>query len=108
MEYYISDWVWLEAKTLNGQLLVKATQPMAKLDSKRFRPFCVTETVRHAAYCLDIPVTWKQKGKHDMFHEAYLSPHHGLVFDNVITKPEIIDGEEVFEVERILDSKKVG
>ena len=43
-----------------------------------------------------------------MFHKAHLSPHHGPVFDNSIARPEIIEGEEVFEVEQILDSKKIG
>ena len=61
-----------------------------------------------AAYCLNILEAWKQKGKHNVFHESNLSPHHGPVFDSTITKPEVIDREEVFEVECILDSKKVG
>ena len=68
----------------------------------------MTALVGTAAYCLNIPAAWKQKGKHDIFYKAHLSPHHGPVFNSTIAKPEIIDGEEVFEVEHILDSKKVG
>ena len=108
MDYHVGDWVWLEAKTRDGQPLVKTTHPMAKLDSKRFGPFKITAIVGQAAYRLDIPVAWKCKGKHDIYHETYLSPHHGPVFPSTIVQPEVIEGEEVFEVERILDSKRVG
>ena len=43
-----------------------------------------------------------------MFHKAHLSPYYRPVFNSEIAKPEIINGEEVYEVECILDSKKVG
>ena len=81
---------------------------MAKLDSKRFGPFQVTAMVGHTAYHLDIPLLWKKKGKHDVLHKAHLSPHQGPVFENLIVKPEVINGEEVFKVKHILDSKKIG
>ena len=80
---------------------------MAKLNSKRFGPFQITASAEHAAYRLDIPSSWKHKGKYDVFYEAHLSPHHGLLFNSTIAKPKIIDGKEVYEVECILDSKKV-
>ena len=80
---------------------------MAKLNSKRFGPFCIMASVGHMAYHLDIPTMWKHKGKHNVFHKAHLFLHHGPIFDNAIAQPKIIDGEEVYEVECILDLKKV-
>ena len=50
VDYCMGDWVWLKAKTHDRQPLVKTTQPMAKLDSKRFGPFKILETIRQAAY----------------------------------------------------------
>ena len=81
---------------------------MAKLDLIRFGPFHITALVGHTTYCLDLPKAWKQKGKHNVFHKAHLLPYYGSVFNSTITKPEAIDGEEVYKVKHILDSKKVG
>ena len=81
---------------------------MAKLDSKHFRPFHIMALVGHAVYCLNISNLWKCKRKYNVFHESLLSPHHRPVFESSIAKPEIINREEVFEVEHILNSKKVG
>ena len=108
VEFYIGDWVWLKAKTQDRQPLVKTTQLMAKLDSKWFSPFQITASIGQVAYHINIPKSWKQKGKHNVFYKAYLSLHHSSVFKSSIVKPEVIDREEIFEVKCILDSKKVG
>ena len=62
-------------------------------------------------YQLTLPKQWKQKRIHDMFHTSLLTPYHETEAHRVNypePPPDIIEGEEEYKVERILDSKRIG
>ena len=53
---------------------------------------------------------WKQKKIHDIFHASLLTPYHETTAHGanyLEPPPDIIDGEEEYEVEKILDSKRI-
>ena len=62
-------------------------------------------------YQLTLPVQWKQKRIHDVFHASLLTPYHkteAYGTNYLEPPPDIIDGKEEYEVEKILDSKRIG
>jgi hypothetical protein len=94
--------VWLDSKNL------KTTHPITKLCPKRYGPFKVTKALSHVAYQLDLPPSWKI---HNVFHATLLSPYketeeHGRNFPE--PPPDLIDGEEEWEVERIIGMRHFG
>jgi hypothetical protein len=94
--------VWLDSKNL------KTMHPITKLRPKRYGPFTVTKALSHVAYQLDLPPSWKI---HNVFHATLLSPYketeeHGRNFPE--PPPDLIDGEEEWEVERIVDMRRFG
>jgi hypothetical protein len=94
--------VWLDSKNL------KTTHPITKLRPKRYGPFKVTKVLSHVAYQLDLPPSWKI---HNVFHTTLLSPYketeeHGCNF--LEPPPDLIDGEEEWEVERIVGMRHFG
>jgi hypothetical protein len=100
--YQKGDEVWLEAKNL------KTTHPTTKLCSLWYGPFKITEVISDVTYRLDLPIQWKI---HNVFHASSLMPYkempeHGKNFKRPL--PEIVDGEEHYEVKAILGSKRVG
>lgn len=91
--------VWLSAKN------IQSTHPSAKLTPKRYGPFPITEVLSPLTYRLQLPKTWKI---HPVFHATLLSPYketteHGPNF--LRPPPDIIDNEEEWEVEKILESR---
>ena len=104
-EYAPGDKVWLEGKNL------KTIRPKAKLDAKRHGPFTVTEVLGDnpdtaVNFRLDIPKSWKRI--HPVFHASLLTPYvetpeHGPNFLEPV--PDLVDGEEEFEVELIPDGR---
>ena len=100
MEMKVGDRVWLEGKNL-------AITGHRKLSPKRFGPFTTTEQIGAVTYRLDLPTTMKI---HNMFHidllmlyketEAYGQPF--------MRPPPVIEGEEEYEVEAILDARQHG
>jgi hypothetical protein len=78
--------------------------PKAKLDAKRYGPFCITEEVFTVVYQLALPPQWHI---HNVFHTSLLTLYkemeeHG---DNFAQPPlELIEGQEEYEVEQILNS----
>jgi hypothetical protein len=57
---------------------------------------------------LEIPPQWKQKKVHPVFHASHLSPYketeeHGVNYPE--PPPELIEGEEEYEVEEVLESR---
>jgi hypothetical protein len=59
-------------------------------------------------YQLKLPVAWRI---HDVFHASLLSPYrkttaHGPNFSQ--PSPELIDGEEEYQVEHIMGHRKMG
>ena len=96
------DQVWLEARNL---ALPYQTRELAP---KRHGPFAITEQVSPVAYRLALPLTWTI---HDVFHALLLTPYHetkehGVNYNR--PPPEMVDGEEEYEVEAIMGHRFFG
>jgi hypothetical protein len=99
----MGDQVWLEATNL------KTKRPTKKLDDKRVSPFMILEKVGESAYKLKIPPSWRH---HLVFNEALLTPCIPPSYPSQMTPippPELdTEGVPVYEVEKIIRSRKVG
>jgi hypothetical protein len=100
--YNLRDQVWLEGTYL------KVQYQSSKLAPKRYGPFQIVKVISPVAYRLRLPTTWKI---HDVFHASLLSPYretttHGPNFSR--PPPDLISGEEEFEVESILNHRRHG
>jgi hypothetical protein len=100
--YKVGDKVWLST-----QNLTIPGRPR-KLAPRRTGPLIVLKVVGPVTYKLKLPRQWKI---HDTFHASYLSPYretdfHGPNYPE--PPPDILNGEEHYEVEAILDHKGVG
>lgn len=94
--------VWLEGKNL------KLRYEHRKLKPLREGPFEITEVLGPLTYKLKLPYHWKI---HDVFHASLLTPYreteaHGPNF--LLPPPELIDGDDKYEVEAILSHRKIG
>jgi hypothetical protein len=101
-KYKEGDQVWLEGKNL------RINQPTAKLAPRRHGPFKIIQVISAVNYRLELPMQWSI---HPMFHIDLLTPYretimHGPNFTR--PTPELIDGEEEYSVEKILDSRHFG
>jgi hypothetical protein len=93
--------VYLDTKNLN------TGQPSKKLDVRQTSPFPVLDQIGSVAYKLKLPLSWKI---HPVFHVSLLRPaiinkqlHPDVIDDNLRPPPDIVDGQEEYEVEKILD-----
>jgi hypothetical protein len=101
-KYKEGDQVWLEGKNL------RINQPTAKLAPRRHGPFKIIQVMSAVNYRLELPTQWSI---HPVFHIDLLTPYketimHGPNF--TWPAPELIDGEEEYSVEKILDSQRFG
>jgi hypothetical protein len=101
-KYKEGDQVWLEGKNLC------INQPTVKLAPRRHGPFKITQVMSAVNYHLELPTQWSI---HPVFHIDLLTPYketimHGPNFTQ--PAPELIDGEEEYTVEKILDSWRFG
>jgi hypothetical protein len=101
-KYKEGDQVWLEGRHL------RTNQPTAKLAPKRHGPFKVVQVMSPVNYRLELPTQWSI---HDMFHTDLLTPYretptHGANYQRPL--PDLIEGVEEYEVERVLDSRRYG
>jgi hypothetical protein len=101
-KYKEGDQVWLEGKNL------RINQPTAKLAPRRHGPFRIIQVMSAVNYRLELPTQWNI---HPVFHIDLLTPYwetimHGPNFTR--PTPELIDGEEEYSVEKILDSRHFG
>jgi hypothetical protein len=101
-KYKEGDLVWLEGKNL------RINQPTTKLAPRRHRPFKIIQVMSAVNYRLELPTQWNI---HSVFHIDLLMPYrettiHGPNFTR--PAPELIDGEEEYSVEKILDSQRFG
>jgi hypothetical protein len=101
-KYKEGDQVWLEGKNL------RINQPTAKLVPRRHGPFKVIKVLSPVSYQLALPTQWSI---HPVFHIDLLTPYcetitHGPNYQRPV--PELVDGEEEYSVEKILDSRKFG
>jgi hypothetical protein len=88
--------VWLDARNL------KINTPSRKLSSRRYGPFEIVKQVSPVTYQIKLPPSMKI---HNVFHVDLLIPYHetdayGTAYPQ--PPPELIDGEEEYEVEEII------
>ena len=100
--YQENDQVWLEGTNL------RMTHPTTKLAPKRYGPFKIRNKISDVVYQLELPPQWKI---HNVFHASLLTPYvetklHGPNYPE--PPPDIIEGEPEFEIEQIVDSRRVG
>ena len=101
-KYKVGDLVWLEGKNL------RTAQPTAKLAPRRHGPFKVVQVMSPVNYRLELPTQWSI---HPVFHIDLLTPYretpmHGANYQR--PPPDLVSGEEEYEVEKILDSRLFG
>ena len=94
--FEVGDKVWLEARNLRRNVIDPKFAP------KREGPFKIKKVLSTLSYQLDLPKSWKI---HPTFHISLLSPYketdtHGPNY--IRPPPELVNGEEEYEVERIL------
>src|SRR5712672_1566272 len=95
-EFEIGQRVWLEGKN------IKCPYDSPKLPPKRYGPFRAVAKISSMAYKLQIPATWQV---HNVFHMSLLTPYKETVEHSknfLEPPPNIIEGEEKWEVEQIL------
>jgi hypothetical protein len=97
-KYKEGDQVWLEGKNLH------INQPTAKLAPRRHGPFEVIKVLSPVSYQLSLPMQWSI---HPVFHIDLLTPYretimHGPNYQHLL--PDLVNGEEEYSVEKILDS----
>ena len=93
------DRVWLDARN------IKTRRPTKKLDHRRLGPYEVMEMMGPNAVRLRLPDTVQL---HPVFHVSLLELASDDPFPGQVSPPQppdIVDGEEEWEVERVLDSR---
>ena len=100
--YQENDQVWIEGTNL------QTLYPSKKLGPKCYGPFKILKRLSDAVYRVEIPKHWKI---HNVFHANLITPYketelHGLNYTRL--PPDLVDGEEEFEVEKIIDMKQMG
>src|SRR5271168_159710 len=93
--------VWLDTRNLK-------TSYHKKIAPKREGPFEIDKVLGPVTYRLKLPETWKI---HNVFHAILLRPYtenevHGGNFPRPL--PELLEGEEVYEVESIIKHRRRG
>ena len=100
--YQEGDQVWIEGTNL------KTLYPTAKLGPKCYGPFKFLKQMSLAVYWVEIPKHWKI---HNVFHANLITLYketelHGPNYTQ--PPPDLVDGEEEYEVEKIIDMKQMG
>jgi RNase H-like domain found in reverse transcriptase/Integrase zinc binding domain/Chromo (CHRromatin Organisation MOdifier) domain len=93
--------VWLDMRNLK-------MNHHKKIAPKREGPFEIDEVLGPVTYWLKLPESWKI---HNVFHAALLWPYiENKVYGNNYPRqlPELLEGEEVYEVETILRHRRRG
>jgi hypothetical protein len=94
----VGDKVWLDAQNL------KQGRPSQKLSDKKLGPFTIKCVITDALFELQLPQSMKV---HPVFNMVYLTKAHEDPIpgrEHVPSKPVIVEGEEEYKVEDILDS----
>ena len=93
--------VWLDTRNLK-------TNYHRKMAPKREGPFEIEEVLGPVTYRLKLPTTWRI---HNVFHAVLLKPYqeNEVYGENFATPPpDIVKGEEVYQVETILRHRRRG
>ena len=105
-DYQPRDLVWLEGTN------IKTQQPTKKLNHLRHRPFIIKEKVGQVAYRLKLPQTPTWQWKHNVFNEKllklFIKPTFDIQPNDPPAPPDLVEGEEDYKVEAIIDSRKKG
>ena len=99
--YKKGDKVWLDSWNLK-------TVYHKKIKPTQEGPFPITEVLGLVTYWLQLPATWQI---HNVFLAALLRPYkENEVYGENYTEPppELVEGEEVYEVETILSHRRRG
>ena len=100
--YQEGDQVWIEGTN------IKTLYPSAKLGPKRYGPFKIMTRLSDAVYRVEVPLHWKI---HNVFHANLITPYKETVIHGpnyLRPPPDLVDGEEEYEVEKMLDMKPRG
>lgn len=97
--YKVGDKVWLSLEN------IKTDRPSKKLDARHAK-FTITEVIGSHNYRLDTP-----PGIHNVFHTRLLrpaksSPLPGQIIEEYHPPAILVDGTEMYDVERILEQKR--
>ena len=96
------DKVMLDSRNL------KINTPSRKLSPRRYGPFKVLKQISLVAHRIELPSTMKI---HNVFHIDLLIPYNETeAYGETYTQPppEIIDGEEEYEIEEIINTRRTG
>ena len=100
-KYNVGDLVMLSTKNLNQK------RPSKKISPKFVGPFRIEDKVGGQAYRLTLPSTYRI---HNTFHVSYLEPYYHRadreMAEAFMQAPELIDDEEQWEVEEVVDKVK--
>ena len=99
--FKLGDRVWLDSRNLK-------TIYHKKMKPKREGPFVITEVLGPVTYRLKLPKSWRI---HNVFHATLLRPYkENEIYGENFTEPppELLEGEEVYEVETILNHRTRG
>jgi hypothetical protein len=101
-DYEVGKLVWLNSKN------VRTSRPSKKLDDKNLGPFKIVEKRSDVVVRLELPKTMKI---HPVFHVKLLKPFEEIERvkrEQKIPKPVVIEGEEEWEIEKIVKTRKRG
>jgi hypothetical protein len=104
VKFSVGDMVYVSTKhLLQGNI---SSRPNKSLSSTFQGPFPIVEVMSPTVYKLELPPKWKV---HPVMHVAVLKRYHSpaIAEREILTKPEpeILEGDEVWEVEEILDKR---
>ena len=104
--FSVGDQVWLSTKNLS----IEDGSGMRKLHPKFCGPFKIAEKINEVTFRLNLSEPMKARKIHDAFHTSLLKPYVPDKFgryDKPLPPVNIQDGEEEYEVEAILEAKKI-
>ena len=100
--YEEGEQVWIEGTNL------QTLYPTKKLGLKCYRPFKVLKKLSEAVYQVEILKHWKI---YNIFHANLITPYKETELHSpnyTQPPPDLVDREEEFEVEKIIDMKQMG